>query len=206
MSLALDHVFCMVDDLDEAASRVERAGWVLDAGSVHAGQGTRNRRLVWTQQYLELVWVADYVEARGNRLRLDRRGHWPSTGASPFGFGLRGELPDDCRGDYWLYDELGPRIWVHQDNEQAPERPLVFVLELSEADRERRRSRAQALSSRQRAGALEEVRVRARAPARLPPHDGPRVAQSDGTPHLELRAGKGPARGITGILTISGSV
>jgi Glyoxalase-like domain len=205
MSLALDHVFCMVDDLDEAASRVEGAGWVLDAGSVHAGQGTRNRRLVWPQQYLELVCITDSIEARSNRLRLDRRGHWSSTGASPFGLGFRGELPDECRRDYWLYDELGPRIWVHRDNEQAHERPLVFVLELTAEERERRRSRSQGLLSQQPAGTLEEVRVRGPASARLPPYDGPRVAQCDGTPHLELRAGRGPARRITDILAISAS-
>ncbi len=90
MSLALDHVFCVLDDPDQAVSRIERAGWVLDAGSVHAGQGTRNRRLLWREQYLELVWVADAVEARTTPLRLDRRVDRFTTGASPFGFGLRG--------------------------------------------------------------------------------------------------------------------
>ena len=118
MSLALDHVFCVVDDPDQVVGRIERAGWVLDAGSEHAGQGTRNRRLVWHEQYLELVWVADALEARTNPLRLDRRGDWLNTGASPFGFGLRGQLPDRCRGDYWLYEELGPRIWVHHDTSE----------------------------------------------------------------------------------------
>lgn len=101
MSLALDHVFCAIDDPDRAVRRIQSAGWVLDAGSVHAGQGTRNRRLVWREQYLESVWVADALEARTNPLRLDRRGDWLTTGASPFGFGLRGQLPDCSRGDYW---------------------------------------------------------------------------------------------------------
>jgi hypothetical protein len=206
MTLALDHVFCMVDDLDEAASRAESAGWLLDAGSVHAGQGTRNRRLVWPKQYLELLWIADPIEARSNPLRLDRRGHWSSTGASPFGLGLRGQLPVDCREEYWLYDELGPRIWVHQDNEHAPERPLVFVLELTAEDRERRRSRSQGLMNRQPAGVLEEVRLRGPAPARLPRYEGPPIAQSVGAPYLELRAGPGPARPITNLLAISALV
>ncbi len=205
--LELDHVFCLVDDLDQAASRVQSAGWVLDAGSVHAGQGTRNRRLVWREQYLELLWVADALEARANPLRLDRRGDWSTTGASPFGFGLRGELPDRCRGDYWLYEELGPRIWVHHDNEQAPERPLVFVLELTAEDRERRRrgTWVGGRTSRQPRRPLKEIRVRTPAPARLPPHTGPRIVDLEGTPYLELRAGPGSPREITDILTISGA-
>jgi Glyoxalase-like domain len=205
MSLALDHVFCAVDDPDQAVRGIQGAGWVLDAGSVHAGQGTRNRRLVWREQYLELVWVADALEARTNPLRLDRRGDWLTTGASPFGFGLRGQLPDCCRGDYWLYEELGPRIWVHHDNEQAPERPLVFVLELTAEDRERRQraTKGRGLPSWQTRRPLEEVRVRAPAPARLPPHTGPRIVHSEGRPYLELRAGPGSPRPITNNLAIS---
>jgi hypothetical protein len=207
MSLELDHVFCLVDDLDQAASRVESAGWVLDPGSVHAGQGTRNRRLAWREQYLELLSVTDALEAQANPLRLNRRGGWRTTGASPFGFGLRGELPDCCRGDYWLYEELGPRIWVHQDNEQMPERPLVFVLELSSEDRELRRTatRVANLTNGQRRPPLDEVRVRTPAAARLPPHAGPRIVELEGTPYLELRVGPGPAREITNILAISGA-
>jgi hypothetical protein len=204
VSLTLDHVFCIVDDLDQAASRVESAGWVLDPGSVHAGQGTRNRRLVWREQYLELLCVVDPLEARTNPLRLDRREAWSTTGASPFGFGLRGELPDSCRGDYWLNEDLGPRIWVHRDNEHAPEAPLVFVLELTAEDRERRRTAtpAEGPTSQQFSRPLEEVLARSPAAARLPPHTGPRLVQSEGPPHLELRAGSGIPREITDILTL----
>lgn len=59
MPLELDHVFCMVNDLDQASERLERDRWVLDAGTVHAGQGTRNRRLAWQGQFLELLTVTD---------------------------------------------------------------------------------------------------------------------------------------------------
>jgi hypothetical protein len=74
------------------------------------------------------------------RLRLDRRAEWASTDASPFGFGLRGVLPDVYRDDYWLYEEFGARIWMHHDNERAPARPLVFVLEMSDTEMEQRRA------------------------------------------------------------------
>src|ERR1041385_4123849 len=45
--LELDHIFCMVPEGGEWASRAEKAGWLLDQGMAHSGQGTRNRRLPW---------------------------------------------------------------------------------------------------------------------------------------------------------------
>src|SRR5262245_15349752 len=90
--IELDHVFCLVSDPDEAARRLEGDGWTLDAGRAHGGQGTRNRRPFWPEQYFELLWVCDAAEARTNPLRLDRRAHWRTTGASPFGLGFRGRV------------------------------------------------------------------------------------------------------------------
>jgi hypothetical protein len=72
-------------------------------------------------------------------LRLDRRWDWTTTGASPFGLGFRGQLDPAHRDEFWLYDALGPRIWIHRDNERSPERPLVFVLETAEEQMEQRR-------------------------------------------------------------------
>ncbi len=140
--LELDHVFCLVADPDRAAQRLEDDGWVLDAGQAHRGQGTRNRRLVWPERFFELVWVTDVDEARANPLRLDRRADWPTTGASPVGLAFRGRITAAGRDEYWVYDALGPRIWIHRDNERFPERPLVFVLELTVDEMEHRRRRA----------------------------------------------------------------
>jgi hypothetical protein len=205
VTLELDHVFCMVGDLDEIANRIENAGWMLDSGSVHPGQGTRNRRLVWPERYLELVGITDRREASASRVRMDRRADWTSTGASPFGFGLRGELAAADRGDYWLYEDLGIRIWVHRDNEQAPERPLVFVLEMNKAQLVQRRGRlGGADRGAQLRGSLEAIHVQANAPARLPTCAGPRVTQSRGEPQLELVAGPGAPQSMTDILAICG--
>ena len=68
--LELDHVFCMVSEPGQAARRLDEDGWMLDAGQTHHGQGTRNRRLAWAEQFLELVWVIDAAEAGANPLRL----------------------------------------------------------------------------------------------------------------------------------------
>lgn len=205
MSLAFDHVFCVVDDLDRAAMRAIEAGWVLDRGTVHAGQGTHNRRLVWTGHYLELLHVSDHAEAARNPLRLDRRANWRITGASPFGIGLRGQLPAQRRPDFWLYDELGVRIWVEHDNERMPQRPLVFVLELTAQQVQQRAARAGAAPSApgQVTSGIEHLRLTGPASPRLPSHRGPSVSHAPGSPHLHVDAGPGPTRAITDILTIN---
>lgn len=205
--LELDHIFCVVDDLAQASRRLERAGWVLDRGSVHEGQGTRNRRLAWPEQHLELLCVVDDVEARSSPLRLDRRAEWAPTSASPFGFGLRGVLPDVYRDDFWLYEELGARIWMHRDNERAPTRPLVFVLEMPDEEMEQRRPRSTHpdLLGHAHAGTLCEVRVSGPSPASLPPYAGPSITHTNGPHHLELIVGRhSSAQLITPILTIRG--
>ncbi len=204
--LELDHVFCIVADLDHTAALLEHDGWLLEAGTVHPGRGTRNRRLLWSEQYLELLHVADPAEAFANPLRLDRRAEWRSTGASPFGLMLRGQLDRQCREDYIACDDLGPRLWVHHDNLQAPARPQVFVFETTEEELEQRRPRSRSphALAHGRNGALQEVHVCGPEPARLPPHTGPVVLHVTGAHHLELVVGARPAWPITEILTIRG--
>jgi Glyoxalase-like domain len=177
--LELDHVFCLVSDPGDAARRLEDDGWVLDAGQAHPGQGTRNRRLVWPGQYFELLWVTDAAEARANPLRLDRRADCRVTGASPVGLGFRGRVEGD---EFWPYDALGPRIWIHRDNERFPERPLVFVLEV---DMERRR----APIAHRRPGELREVRVHGPSAPSLLPFSGPPIIYERGSHLLELVVG-----------------
>jgi Glyoxalase-like domain len=198
--LELDHVFCMVGDLDRAARCLEGDGWVLDAGQAHEGQGTRNRRLVWAREYLELVALTDATEARANPLRFDRRADWTTTGASPFGVGFRGRLePTD---DFWPYDALGLRIWIHRDDEGHPERPLVFVLEMDEQAMQRRASRT---DLQRRAGALLEVRLRGPSAPSLPPFAGPPIRCEAGRHRLELVVGsESRSVSVSDILVIRG--
>jgi len=206
VDLELDHILCMVAGEGAAASRLEQAGWVIDAGASHPGQGTRNRRLAWPEQYLELLWVADDAEARANALRLDRRADWARSNASPFGFALRGHLPEADLNDYWLYDALGIRIWIHRDNERAPERPLVFVLEAAAGELEQRRprSRAPELLAHGRPGTLRSIRHSGPAPASLPRYVGPPIEYSTGPHHVELIVGDGAPRRVTELLELTG--
>ena len=189
--LELDHIFFIVGDPRDAVRRLEDDGWVLDAGQAHAGQGTRNRRLIWAGRFFELLWVTDMAEARANPLRLDRRAGWATTGASPVGLAFRGQVDPADQDKFWLYGALGPRIWIHRDNERAPERPLVFVLE---ADDEAMRRRAGSTgAAHRRPGELREVRVHAPAAPALPQFEGPPIRHTEGAHRLELVVGDNDA-------------
>ena len=205
MTLELDHVFCMVDDLEPACSRLAGEGWPLDAGTVHSGEGTSNRRLVWPEHHLELLSVYDWKAAVASPLGLALRARWRTTGASPFGVGLRGQLPEADREDYWLHEERGARIWMHRDNERAPERPLVFIVEAVGEQMEARRPRTShaGLLRDWDGPELRELRLFGPTPCRLPPHAGPPIVQAAAAHRLELVAGDGELLEITPILRIS---
>ncbi|MGY1616314.1 VOC family protein [Geodermatophilus sp. SYSU D00691] len=189
--LELDHVFCMVDPAEPWPERLAAGGWTLDSGSAHPAQGTRNRRLSWGEQYLELVWVEDRDRARDNPLRLDRRADWAGTGASPFGVGLRGRLAPRQEPAFWRYTDLGFPIWVHRDGERHPERPLVFVLDLPA-----RRP------ARPTPGTLREVHHRGPAAPDLPDHVGPPWIHRPGPHRLQLVVDGGSPVEVTDQLAV----
>jgi glyoxalase-like protein len=191
--LELDHVFCIVPPAGDWLTRLSEAGWQPDEGTSHPGQGTRNRRLVFSGQYLELVWVENPAEARANPLRLDRRAEWAATGASPFGVGLRGRLTGEQREAFWLYEDLGVPLWIHRDNERCPERPLTFVLDLPER---RRRGEVGSCVS------LRAVHHRGPAPAEVPPYQGPPLLHHPGAHRLDMVVDAGHPVVVTDLLSI----
>jgi len=131
--LELDHVLCFVEPGGDWADRLERAGWSLDTGTTHPGQGSRNRRCPWGSGYLELIWIHDLVEAAAHPLRLDRRARWEQTRASPFGFGFRGHFPPALAAHCWTYaPDPAFRLSIHRDNDERPELPLLFCIDLDD--------------------------------------------------------------------------
>jgi hypothetical protein len=202
--LELDHLFCFVDPTDGWADRLAEAGWLLDPGAVHAGQGTRNRRLFWPEQYLELLWVTDADEAARNPLRLDRRADWIRTGASPFGIGLRGQVPGELADDYWLYADLGIPLWIHRNNERYPEQPFLFVHQTDPGVPEqlRPRTRVPELVGDDRT-TLTEVRLSGPAPASVPGLHGPDLCQSVGPHRMELLLDPGKTLSVNDLLTLT---
>ena len=103
MSLALDHVFCFVDSDGRDVAAVERAGFVVSGEHSHHDQGTSARFCVFPEHYLEWIWLRSREQAEANDLRLDRRADWRTTGACPFGLGLRGPVEPGDRDDFRPY-------------------------------------------------------------------------------------------------------
>jgi len=106
--------------------------------------------------------------------------------------------------EFWLYDALGPRIWIHRDNFRFPERPLVFVLEITREEMGQRRRRADGSTvAHRQPGELREVRVHGPSAPSLPPFAGPPIVYVPGRPALELVVGKqSRARSVSDALAI----
>src|SRR5687768_9248642 len=101
--LEVDHVFAFVEPPGAWPQALEKAGFRLDPGHAHEGQGTRNRRLLLRRSYIEWIWLERRHDAQSNPLRLDRRADWRTSGWSPFGLALRGALDDVGRDAFWPY-------------------------------------------------------------------------------------------------------
>jgi hypothetical protein len=92
MTVALDHVFVCCAPGAPEARRLLDLGLTEGPPNTHPGQGTACRRFFFENAYLELLWVSDAGEARGEtaaRTRLWPRWSERSTGASPFGIIVR---------------------------------------------------------------------------------------------------------------------
>jgi hypothetical protein len=121
--LHLDHLIVF----RRAPAATDVAGLLLDPGLRHTGQGTRNRRIVFPDAYLELLWIDDPAAARASGLRFAER---CSGAACPFGVVLRGRLPDRTGFvDYTVPD--GPTLLVRDD----PTAPFLAVHETDDPDR-----------------------------------------------------------------------
>jgi Glyoxalase-like domain len=105
------------------------AGLILDAGTRHLGQGTRNRRALLADCYLELVWIESPVHARASGLRFQQR---CEGNACPFGVVFRGRAPG-VPGflDYTV--PAGPTLKILDD----PALPFVGVFDDVDDDRSR---------------------------------------------------------------------
>jgi hypothetical protein len=120
--LELDHLIvfrCGSSDIDVD-------GLVLDEGTRHVGQGTRNRRILFPDSYIELLWVESPVEARASGLRFEER---CMGDACPFGVVLGGRLCEPH--DFVEYTvPAGPTLLVSDD----PRMPFLAVHEADDLD------------------------------------------------------------------------
>jgi hypothetical protein len=121
--LELDHLIVFL----RSPGDVDAHGLVLDDGIRHDGQGTRNRRIVFPDSYIELLWVDSPAEALASGLRFVER---CAGEACPLGVVFRGRLPDR-RGFVEYVVPAGPTLQVMDD----PRMPFLAVNESDDLDR-----------------------------------------------------------------------
>lgn len=91
----LDHIFIAVPAFGQPEiDALQKLGFTVDTKVArHEAQGTASRSVRFDNAYLELLWVDSSVSvsAQGRQAlsELERVASWRSTGASPFGLGLR---------------------------------------------------------------------------------------------------------------------
>jgi hypothetical protein len=127
VAVELDHVIVIVAGPEAVAPLFP--GFVLEAGIRHAGQGTRNRRILFPRNYIEAVWVDDPDE----RLRsgLGGAARWAPDAPCPFGVVLRGTVSASDRQRYVPYQVPagGPALLLLAAALRDASQPFVAVRE-----------------------------------------------------------------------------
>lgn len=86
-----DHLFIQVDDPEAAVAAFTGAGFhVFPETSVHEGQGTSSRAVLFDNGYIELIWVRDAAELRAADPILAER----MSGLPAFGVALNASDPE----------------------------------------------------------------------------------------------------------------
>jgi hypothetical protein len=136
VQLELDHIFVCSSVGAPEADRLIELGLSEGTPNTHPGQGTANRRFFFDNAFLELVWVADALEAQSELVRRTgfyERWSQRAGDASPFGIGLRpaanhaGEIPFPT----WEYRPPylpDPLVIQMGANSLVVTEPLVFYL------------------------------------------------------------------------------
>jgi hypothetical protein len=174
--LELDHVIVFLPGSEVLDSLFPGpGGLLLDQGTRHVGQGTRNRRVIFSDCYIELVWVDSPVDAQASGLHFQER---CSGAACPFGVVARGLLPQ-TPGFVEYRVPNGPRLDVLDDLAA----PFLAIDQVGDLNRMRptRRAASEFLNS---ANQVQHIQI---AAARLPgPLDITRVSFMLGAPELTL--------------------
>lgn len=131
--MELDHVIVFVAGPEAVASLFP--GFVLDQGMRHAGQGTRNRRVLFARNYVEVLWIDDGDLERHSGLGFAPR--CAPDAPCPFGVVLRGTVGEPDRDRYVPYQVPGggPALLLLEAARHDPTRPFVAVAETRGAPR-----------------------------------------------------------------------
>jgi hypothetical protein len=131
--MELDHVIVFVTGPETVASLFP--GFVLDQGMRHTGQGTRNRRVLFSRNYVEILWIDDPDQERRSGLGFAPR--CEPDAPCPFGVVLRGAVgePDRARFVPYQVPAGGPALLLLEAARHDPNQPFVAVREGSGASR-----------------------------------------------------------------------
>lgn len=136
--MEIDHVFVMIDNQADAIERLQSFGLVQTYRRQHAGQGTQNVCFCFDNMFLELLWVSQADEVRGEKIartKLAERSQWKTNGANPFGIAWRGPEWTDQAIPTWQfrppYLPEGLHIDVATDSDD-PRQPMMFKSPSSE--------------------------------------------------------------------------
>jgi hypothetical protein len=106
--------------------------FTLEPGIAHEGQGTRNRRVFFERNYLELLWIDALEDALRTGFGFDVRCDAEKTGACPFGVVLRGPVPEGARALFTTYSPPyapGFTLLLHRGALADPSIPFVAAIE-----------------------------------------------------------------------------
>ncbi|CAG9295349.1 VOC family protein [Celerinatantimonas diazotrophica] len=134
MDLELDHVFILTKHPKEAGDLLVSMGLDESFSRDHPGQGTANRRFVFSNGMLEILYVRDSEEAKhgpARNLRFPER--IQKENASPFGIVLTRTCGSELDRPYsgWTYqpDYFEPPNAFHVgDNSAILEEPLSIYV------------------------------------------------------------------------------
>jgi hypothetical protein len=91
----IDHVFVYAPRGAVAeAEALRKLGFFVDTvAAKHTGQGTASLGIIFDNAYFEMIWIDSTVsvnaDLRSMHEQMRRSSSWQTTGASPFGVGLR---------------------------------------------------------------------------------------------------------------------
>jgi hypothetical protein len=133
--LVLDHAFIGCTAGAPEGDSLLQLGFVEGSSNAHPGQGTANRRFFFDNFMLELLWVSDPAEARGERTRrtrlwdrLERR----DAEVSPFGIVFKPSAGEDCTAPFptWSYTPayLPPGLAMQVADGTSLYEPELFYL------------------------------------------------------------------------------
>ncbi|MGB0664211.1 MAG: VOC family protein [Pontibacterium sp.] len=134
MQLALDHFFILTDEPKKAGDALVALGLTESFSREHPGQGTANRRFVFANGMLELLYIRDAHEAEqgpAKGLKLTQR--LANTAHSPFGLVLVRSQGDEHERPFagWSYQPdyfPAPKAFYVGDNANDLTEPLCIYV------------------------------------------------------------------------------